>query len=302
MNFLIVGVKTTPIFLRFKEEAEKKGHYIEGFLPSQLIISTSNEGVSFDTRGLKKPIEEFDLIYLQSVSTKRKPDIFLFIDYLNKKFGTKIIYQKYLDPSYKLLFTPAYDYKRQFENKIPFPKSYVFFNTMSAKKLSTKIDYPVILKVNALGLGKQGRGVFKIKTPDELIDTVEDYKDIANRFILRQFIPNEGDIRVFIVGYKAIGAMKRTPKGGDFRSNISQGGHGEVFDLNSNPKIKEIAEKLAKLIRAEIAGVDIMLDANTGKPYVLEINHGPQFLGIESLAGINVAEKIIEYFEKVASS
>lgn len=299
MNILIIGVSKSPLFLRYKEEALKRGHYIESLLPSQLIFSYSNEGVAFFTRGLKKPLEKFDLVYVQASSPKRRPDVLLFLKYIHQKYGIKVVYKKYVDPNYTLLTTSGIDYYDQFKNKLPFPKSHIFFNVISAKELSSKIDYPSILKVNALGLGKQGRGVFKVNTPDEFIDTVTDYKDIANRFILREFIPNDGDIRVFIVGYKAVGAMKRTPKNGDFRSNISQGGYGELYDLKSNPLIKNLAEKAAKLRRAEIAGVDIMIHAITKKPYILEINHGPQFIGIETLAGINVAKEVIKYFEQV---
>jgi len=61
-----------------------------------------------------------------------------------------------------------------------------------------------------------------------------------------------------------------------------------------------IAEKISKVTRTEIAGVDIMVNKETGKPYVLEVNHGPQFAGIEKATGINIAAKIVDYFEKLA--
>jgi len=64
--------------------------------------------------------------------------------------------------------------------------------------------------------------------------------------VIREFIPNDGDLRIFTVGYKAIGAMKRTPKRGDFRSNVSQGGSAKRFDLKDYPAIKKLQKKLPK--------------------------------------------------------
>ncbi|BCX15035.1 MAG: hypothetical protein KatS3mg088_718 [Patescibacteria group bacterium] len=60
--------------------------------------------------------------------------------------------------------------------------------------------------------------------------------------------------------------MKRMPtREGEFRSNISQGGKGESFDLEKYPEIKDLAEKAAKVTRTEIAGVDIIINKSTGK-------------------------------------
>ncbi len=300
MNILIVGItdKRLSQAKRIREEAEKRGHYIEFSLPSRLEILVGPKVRKFKLQGLEKPLSKFDLIYAWTISPRRKKDWFLFLDYVHRRYGTTVIYEKYTDPVYKQYLTPTYDYLLQKKHGVRFPKSVVFFNKTGALWAVKKIKLPAILKVNALGMMSKGRGVKLIKTKKELVDIVEEYKKQANRFILRQFIPNDGDIRVFTVGYKAIGAMYRHPKQGDFRSNISQGGYGEVYDLKANPKVKKIAEKVAKLVRAEIAGVDVMLHKITGKPYILEVNHGPQFTGLEQYTKVNAAGKIIEYFEK----
>ena len=300
MNILIAGVTDTKLeqAKRLREEAEKRGHYIEFTLPSRLQILIGPKNKRFKLQGLKKPISKFDIIYAWTISPRRKKDWFLFLDYLHFKYGISVIYDKYVDLLYRKYLTPTYDYVIQKKAKIRFPKSVVFYNKAGALWAIKKIKLPAILKINAIGMMSKGRGVRLVKTKKDLLDIVLEYKKLANRFILRQFIPNDGDIRVFIVGYKAIGAMYRHPKQGDFRSNISQGGYGEVFDLKQNIKVKKIAEKVAKLLRAEIAGVDVMLHKITGKPYILEVNHGPQFTGLEHYTKINAAKKIIEYFEK----
>ncbi len=71
-------------------------------------------------------------------------------------------------------------------------------------------------------------------------------------------------------------------------NNTSQGGLGELVDVASFPDdLKEIAVKAAKAVgRLDMSGVDIIIDNQTGKPYVLEVNKSPQ---IET--GSNVAIK-----------
>jgi glutathione synthase/RimK-type ligase-like ATP-grasp enzyme len=73
--------------------------------------------------------------------------------------------------------------------------------------------------------------VFKAENKEELTKIVAELEKTAQAIVIREFIPNDGDVRVFCVGYKVIGAMKRSPKTGEFRSNISLGGTGARFDL-----------------------------------------------------------------------
>ena len=180
------------------------------------------------------------------------------------------------------------------DNSLPLPRSAIFYDNKSVASAVEGFDFPLILKTSA---GRQGRGVFKVESLDEVERIVKDNEKSSDFFVLREYIPNNGDIRVFTVGYKVIGAMKRTPKEGDFRSNISQGGSGEEYDIYKYPELIEIAERMSEVTQTEIAGVDIIINKETGKPYILEINPGPQFEGLEKYTDVNAAEKIIAYFE-----
>jgi len=151
----------------------------------------------------------------------------------------------------------------------------------------------MILKISG---AHRGEGIILAKTRSEVFDFLKNNK--GKVFLSRQFIPNDGDIRVFCVGYKAIGAMKRIPPKGDFKSNISVGGKGMALKMEQHPEVIKIAEEASLLFKIEIAGVDIIIDKQTGKKYVLEINVGPQFLGLEKYTGINVVKAIIDYFER----
>jgi len=295
MKILIVGLVDNPQLDRLKQEAKKKGHQLDGCYTSDLIIKTSNQ--EFTPFLKSKDITSYDLIYLWAIS-KRRWEWYTVARYLNQQHKIKIINQKIIDPSYLYYLSPASDYLKQFQNKLPFPKSALVFKPKSVDSIIKDFSFPLIVKNSA---GRQGKGVFKVNSIPELKTAIlqGSQQDTVPSFVIREFIPNDGDIRIFTIGYKAIGAMKRTPKSGDFRSNISQGGSGTNFDLSSHPQMQQLAEKISQLTKTEIAGVDIMINKKTNKPYILEINPGPQFTGFEKYTKINAAKKIIEYFETI---
>lgn len=147
--------------------------------------------------------------------------------------------------------------------------------------------YPVIVKSF---LGSHGDGVKKIENESDLKKL---NKEDAP-FLLQPFLKSGRDVRVIIVGTKALGAMLRTAKDGAYLTNYSAGGDVELFDLSKNPIVAEIAEKAARVIKCEYAGVDLMQD-DKGEWKVLEVNRSCQFEGFEEATGDNVAQKILQY-------
>ena len=111
--------------------------------------------------------------------------------------------------------------------------------------------------------------------------------------IFQKYIPIEWDIRVLIVGNKALGAMKRNkPHKDSVVTNISKGGIGEHFILL--PEIEKIALDVSKALSLEYAGVDILFDSNN-KPYIIEVNPNPQFYGFNKTFNIQVEDLLLEY-------
>lgn len=292
MNILIAGLKKNIQLKRLAEEGQKRGHTVDGCYSTELIIQASSENFAPSLRG--KDIKKYDLIYL--MVSKRRWEWYTIALYLKEKRGMVIVNRKVVDPSYNLFLTPAIDYLRQTQEGIPYPKSAVIYNHKSVESATKNIDFPLILKTSE---GRQGRGIYKIGSKEELISKVRELENKSRFLVIREFIPNDGDIRVFTVGYKAIGAMKRTPPEGDFRSNISVGGRGEEYDLKKYSEVTQLAEKSAEVMQTEIAGVDIILHKETKKPYVLEVNPGPQFAGLEKYTKTNTALEIIKYFESL---
>lgn len=291
MKFLIVGKTTSTQVDRLDEEARKKGHEIDSCASSDLIIIADGKDFLPKIEGFE--LASYDLIYLLSVG-ERKWEWYVACSFLNKRYKTVVIEHKMIDSGYKVFFSPTSELLKFTEEGIPFPKTAVVLAKDNLDKVLANYSYPLIIKNS---YGQRGEGVSKVNSIEEARGVLEN--DIkSHSFHIREFIPNDGDIRIFTIGYKAIGAMKRVPAEGEFRSNISRGGVGTPFDLAENRVVVELAEKVSKLTRSEIAGVDIMVNKETGNPYVLEINRGPQFAGLEKYGKVNVAERIIQYFEE----
>lgn len=295
MRILIAGLVKNIQLLRLQEEGAKYGHQVEGCYAADLVLDCNNSGFdAFLADG--RQLKDYDLIYL--IVGSRRWEWYTAASYLADNFGTLIVNGKTVEAGYKYYLTPAIDYLRQTQNNLPYPASCVVFNKKGAKAVIDKFNYPVIVKTSA---GRQGRGVYLCHNFDEVENAIEQiHQTGVKAVVIREFIPNDGDLRIFTVGFKAIGAMKRIPtREGEFRSNISQGGRGEKFEIDNYPEIKQIAENAAKVSRTEIAGVDIIINKETGKPYILEVNPSPQFEGLEKYTGVNAALEIIKYFESL---
>ncbi len=292
MKILVVGIVRSRQVKRLKEEARKRNHKLDACLVSDITILCEEN--RFIPKVKNKSLENYDLIYLLTLGIRRWV-WYAACEYLSKK-GVVIVNKAVVDPAFNFNINVAKEYLLEAENDLPYPKSLIFLSSNYTDSVVKNFDFPLILKS---GEGRQGKSVFKIKNNNELAAKIKKLHKTKSTIVAREFIPNEGDLRIFTVGYKAVAAMRRIPVKGDFRSNISRGGKGYAFDLSIYPDIKLLAEKAAYVNRIEIAGVDIIINKENGKPYILEVNPGPQFAGIEKCTGVNVGEKIIIYFESL---
>ncbi len=152
---------------------------------------------------------------------------------------------------------------------------------------------PVVIKLLE---GTQGIGVVLAETKKAAESVLDAFYGLKTNILIQEFIKESrgSDIRAFIVDGKVVGAMKRTGKEGDFRSNLHRGGSAEAIKLSAVER--RTAIKAAKALGLAIAGVD-MLQSDRG-PLVMEVNSSPGLQGIEQSTGIDIASKIIKYLEQ----
>jgi len=183
------------------------------------------------------------------------------------------------------------------EQGLPTPKTVLVKDPVNPKLIASEIGFPCVVKIFA---GSYGKGVYLVHNKQELQDFIEFAHGIKSdeAIIVQEYIdskPGE-DIRVYVVGGKVLGAMKRKATDGSFKANITRGGVGENFPMNE--RIEEIALATASALSLDIAGVDLLFDGDDYK--VCEANSAPGFKGFEKYTGINVARKIINYATSVA--
>ena len=154
---------------------------------------------------------------------------------------------------------------------------------------------PVVIKLLE---GTQGLGVVLAETENAAESVIDAFNGLKIRVIVQEFIKEAqgSDIRAFVVDGVVVGAMKRTAKKGEFRSNLHRGGTAEVIQLTEEEE--NAALKAARAMGLGICGVDL-LQSNYG-PLILEVNSSPGLEGIESATGKNIAKSIIRYVESHA--
>lgn len=174
------------------------------------------------------------------------------------------------------------------------PKT-VFTNFSKEKEdvISSVGGAPLIVKLLE---GTQGLGVVLAETKKAAESVLDAFNGLKARVIVQEYIKESkgSDVRVFVVGGKVIGAMKRTGKEGEFRSNLHRGGSAEVIKLSKDEK--KAALKAVKAMGLDIAGVDLLQSARG--PLILEVNSSPGLEGIEKATGKDVAGAIIEFLEQ----
>jgi ribosomal protein S6--L-glutamate ligase len=148
---------------------------------------------------------------------------------------------------------------------------------------------PAILK---LIQGTQGVGVMIAHSEAEVTSILGTLWDLGQEILLQEFIAESRghDLRALVVGDRVVGAMRRSAKRGEFRSNIHRGGAGSATELSRD--YAEAAVRAARVLDLDVAGVDL-LESRQG-PTVLELNSSPGFEGLERATGIDIASAIVE--------
>lgn len=156
---------------------------------------------------------------------------------------------------------------------------------------------PAIVKLTQ---GTQGIGVMIAHTMPEISSILDTMWDLGQEIILQEFVAESKgrDVRVLVIGDKAVGAMRRTARKGEFRSNIHRGGEGEPIDLSD--EYADTAVRAARVVGLEVAGVDL-LEGRNG-PKVMEINSSPGFEGLEAATGLDIAGMIVQHAARFADA
>jgi ribosomal protein S6--L-glutamate ligase len=177
---------------------------------------------------------------------------------------------------------------------IPFPTTgFAYSKDDFENIIQTVGGTPLVIKLIE---GTEGTGVFLVDDIKQAENIMGTFQQVDTPVIVQEFIAESAgtDLRCFVVGDEIVATMKRESQDGDFRANVSLGGHSSAEIITKEEE--NVVLKAAKAIGLNVAGVDL-IRSNKG-PLIIEINVSPDFCGeqgLESVTGINVAGAIIEY-------
>ena len=141
--------------------------------------------------------------------------------------------------------------------------------------------------------GSMGHGIVRVGDPDVAFRVLQSLEQLRAVFYVQRAVDTGGcDVRVFVVGGRAIGAIERRAAGADWRTNVSRGGSVRPFALPS--AWEGLALRAAAAVGADYAGVDL-LPSRDGTVFVLEVNGVPGWQGLQRATGIDVAGSIVEH-------
>ncbi len=276
---------------RLKEEAQLRGHDVKVIKYKECYASIEQNKPVVSYRG--EELVGYDAVIPRIASSMTR-------------YGTAIVRQFEMQgvytPSSSIAITRSRDKLRTLQllarAGVGIPKTVFTRNTTDFDDLIDEVgELPVIIK---LASGTHGNGVVLAETKKAAKSVLQAFHvmdDDGTNILLQEFVKESAgvDIRVFIVGGKVIASMKRQSLNDDFRSNLHQGGAGEVTKLSDDER--KTALKAAKAMGLSICGVDIM--RSDRGPLVLEVNSSPGF-GIEKVTGRDVAGPILDYIEQNA--
>ncbi|MER7862381.1 hypothetical protein ABTX61_25005 [Amycolatopsis japonica] len=113
---------------------------------------------------------------------------------------------------------------------------------------------PYIVKPRELGMGF---GILKVDTIEQLNAAIDMVAQSGMGYLAQQFLPNTGDLRVYVIDGEVVAGQQRVPEQGNYIANISQGGSGVGGKVQ--PDIAESSRLIAADLKASCLSVDWLL-------------------------------------------
>ncbi len=284
-----IGILTVNDFkfhpnMRLNQAAQKRGHKVVLINPYDLIAGTDDKGFSLMHETLDKPM---DLIMPRQGSPMGEYGLsllrqfeYLNIPLINTRQGVTITRNQYITlQSLAAVNLPV-------PNTLFITKPETFDHAVQSLG-----GFPVIVKpVDGMG----GAGILKADGETDISNELEELLTPKRGLLIQEFIPPEGrvDYRILVIGDQVAGAMKLSPKPGEFRSNINQ--NGSAYKTGLDPSLIKMAIDCTKACKLDIAGIDLVVDKN-GRLRILEVNYSPGFKGLEAATGLDIADMMIQF-------
>lgn len=219
-------------------------------------------------------IRNFDLVFV-----RRAGKYIRFMGAISKYLDYKKI--KFIDPAFReigMSMDKASSTLRLAIKRVPIPQTIFCFKEsiiLNRKRIIQALGLPIIAKAI---LSQRNQNIYILKTEDDFEKLL---KILNKEFIFQKFVDIEKEYRVLIMGEKIMVLEQKFKR--NYKSlkveYMDLTGPSVFLDLDhTTQKMNQIALKSAKLLGLDIAGVDLAIEKDTHKSYIIEVNKGP---GIE---------------------
>lgn len=271
---------------RFVVEAEKEGIDLKIVTPEQFdLIVTRDDRKSIYLDNQTHPLPEFFMPRMGSGTTY----FALAVTRHLERLGVQVINHS---NSVEMVKDKLYTQQILAAANLPIPKTMLVKHPVDEDQVGRQLGYPVVVKTLS---GSLGNGVYLCEDRGRLVDLmdlIDASKSNAN-FILQEFISDSygRDLRVLVIGGRVVACMQRFATDGGFKANYSRGGYIEAHPVT--PEIERLALEATRTLALDVAGVDLLFDADHFK--ICEVNSSPQFRGLEQSVDVNVPHEIYHY-------
>lgn len=176
---------------------------------------------------------------------------------------------------------------------VPIPRTFIAeAHVLKAQYSQRGFEFPMILKSIS---GTRGSDNFLVSSESEMNDVLDNNQHLI--FVMQEFIPNEGDYRVVVLGDQVKLVLHRSSNADTHLNNTSQGGQATIVDSATIPEeVQSQCVQAAQFFGRDISGVDLVQSKDTGKYYFFEVNRAPQLE--KSSFESEKAALYIDYFNK----
>lgn len=245
-----------------------------GFDDLRFDVQTNKVHVSEITTG--RDLADFDIVYFKSHKNKYECAVaaarylaYKHVPFFDQELLTHVSYDKLSEQVALAL------------HGVPVPSAL----TVSKEHLPT--EFKTAAKVFGLPLvckeinADRGRKNFLLQNEQDL-QAVLDQAEPSDTYMLQQFVPNDGYMRLFVFGADVGLTVQRTPVGHADRrkthlNNATGGTNATLVEPSKVPSAAyDLSIRASRLLNRQVSGVDVIQDKNTKQWYVLEVNTAPQ--------------------------
>lgn len=252
---------------------------------SELLFEVGESGMAITHPQKGFDLREFDLVIIRHIGAYavEAHAITLYCQHLGIKYTDEYLNRLLLDNKLSTEFL------LWSQGVTQLPRTFYGPTDELVKKLDD-LGGKAVLKDNE---GSKGRLNFVVRSGDEIRAITTEHADV--HFVLQEFIPNDSDLRVLVLNNKPKLVIKRSGDGTTHLNNTSQGGQAVIVPLGEiSQEILDVSVRAAAITKLQVAGVDVVINKETGAFSILEVNNAPQVS-----SGSFMDEKVTVYAEMI---